>query len=102
MIHVIATIEAQPGKREVLLAEIQRIVPLVRAEAGCIEYGPTVDESIELAVPVPQRPDVVTMIEKWESVEALKKHLGAEHMVEYRVRVRDIVAKVMLQVLRPV
>ena len=48
MIHVIATIEAAPGKRDALLAEFRRNVPLVRAEAGCIEYGPTVDMKADL------------------------------------------------------
>ena len=34
MIHVIATIEVQPGRRAAFLAEFHRIVPLVRAAAG--------------------------------------------------------------------
>ncbi|MBI1830559.1 MAG: antibiotic biosynthesis monooxygenase, partial [Planctomycetes bacterium] len=43
MIHVIATITVKPGKRDAFLAEFHRIVPAVHAEAGCIEYGPSVD-----------------------------------------------------------
>ena len=35
MIHVIATIEVAPGRREAVLAEFHKIVPLVRAESGC-------------------------------------------------------------------
>jgi len=101
MIHVLATVELQPGKREAFLAEFHRIVPLVRAEAGCIEYGPTVDLRTGIAVQVPVRDNVVTVVEKWESVEALRAHMAAPHMVEYRGRVKDLVVKVELQILEP-
>jgi quinol monooxygenase YgiN len=101
MIHVIATIETAPGKRDALLAEFHRIVPLVRAEAGCLEYGPAVDAPVTLAMPTPQRENVVVVIERWESVEALRAHTTAPHMQEYRERVKDVVVKVTLQVLQP-
>ncbi len=42
MIYVVATIELVEGKREEFLAEQRNLLPLVRAEAGCIEYVPTV------------------------------------------------------------
>src|SRR5260370_42362869 len=97
MIHVIATIEVAPGKRDALLAEFRRNVPLVRAEAGCIEYGPTVDVKAELPVPVPFRDNVVVVVEKWESLDALRAHMVAPHMQEYRGRVKDFVVRVQLQ-----
>ncbi len=102
MIHVIATIEARPGQREALLTEFRRIVPLVRAEAGCLEYGPTIDAATDIAAQVPQRPDVVTVVEKWESLDALRAHFTAPHMTEYRSRVKDMVVGVRLQILQPV
>ena len=40
---MIATIELHEGKREAFLAEFRKLVPLVRAEKGCLEYGPTID-----------------------------------------------------------
>jgi quinol monooxygenase YgiN len=101
MVHVIATIQVAPGRREAFLAEFRRVVPLVRAEAGCLEYGPAVDASAGLPGQVPPRPDVVTVVEKWESLDALRAHLGAPHMLEYRGRVKDLVAGVQLQVLQP-
>jgi quinol monooxygenase YgiN len=101
MIHVIATIETVPGKRDALLAEFHRIVPLVRAEPGCLEYGPTVDVASGLGAQVPLRENVVTIVEKWESVDALKAHSQASHVVEYRGRVKDLVVRTQLQVLRP-
>jgi quinol monooxygenase YgiN len=102
MIHVIATVELALGRREAFLAEFRRLVPLVRAEPGCLEYGPAVDVPSGLTAQAPPREDVVTVVEKWESLDALRAHVGAPHMLEYRERVKGMVAGVRLQVLQPV
>lgn len=102
MIHVIATIELKPGCRESFLAEFARIVPLVRAEEGCIEYGPAVDAITDISAQLPARADVVTVVEKWATVEHLKRHLSAPHMEEYRPKVKDMVSKTTLAILGPV
>lgn len=101
MIHVIATIEAHPGRRGDLLAEFARIVPLVRAEEGCFEYGPAVDAETDLEAQHRTGADVVTVIEKWASIAHLKRHLDTPHMQEYRVRVQDVVARIEIAVLTP-
>jgi len=101
MIHVIATVEVVAGRREAFLAEFRKLVPLVRAENGCLEYGPAVDIASGAPAQVPLRPNVVTVVEKWESLDALRAHLQAPHMIEYRARVKDLVAGVQLQVLEP-
>ena len=71
MIHVIATIEVKPGKREAFLAEFHRIVPLVHAEKGCIEYGPTVDVSSGIPVQGPLRENIAVIVEKWASAPSV-------------------------------
>jgi quinol monooxygenase YgiN len=101
MIHVIATVELHPGRREAFLDEFRKVMPLVRAESGCIDYGPAVDIATDIAAQVPVRDHVVTIVERWASLEALKAHLVAPHMAEYRGRVKDLVAGVKLQVLQP-
>lgn len=101
MIHVIATIEVTEGKRKAFLEEFQRLVPTVRSEAGCIEYGPAVDVATGITGQLPPRDHVVTIIEKWENLQALRAHLAAPHMAEYRGRVKDLVVGVKLQVLEP-
>jgi len=101
MIHVIATIELVPGRRADFLAEFHRLMPLVHAETGCLEYGPTVDVATGIAVQIPLRENVTTIVEKWESLQALKDHLAAPHMSEYRARVKEMVVKTVLQVLSP-
>ena len=81
MIVVLASIELNGGKREEFLAEFRRLVPLVRAEKGCIEYFPSVDHATHLPVQGPLRDEVVVVVEKWESVAALEAHLIAPHMM---------------------
>ena len=101
MIFVIASIELNPGTRDDFLREFRQIVPLVRAESGCIEYGPTVDATTDLPVQGALRPDCVTVVEKWESLDHLKAHLVAPHMMAYRPKVKDFVQSVKLQILEP-
>jgi quinol monooxygenase YgiN len=101
MIHVLATIELNAGRREEFLAEFHRLMPLVRAEQGCIEYGPAVDLPTGLPAQEPVRPQTVVVIEKWADLPALHAHLQAPHMVEYRGRVKEFVRAVRLQILQP-
>ena len=101
MIYVIAAIEVKPGKREAFLAEFHKLMPKVHKEKGCIEYGPTVDLATEMKAQIPLRENVVTIMEKWESLKALQAHLAAPHMGEYREAVKDIVKGVTLQILQP-
>lgn len=101
MIHVIATIELAAGQREAFLTEFRRLVPQVRAEAGCIEYGPTVDATSGIAAQGAPRLDVVTVVEKWNDLPSLKAHLVAPHMEAYRPRVKHLVRSTNLQVLEP-
>ncbi len=100
MIFVIASIEVKPGKRDAFLAEFRKNMPNVHAEKGCIEYGPTVDLATEMKAQIPLRENVVTIVEKWESLEALMAHAAAPHMAEYRAKVKDIVVGTSLQILR--
>lgn len=102
MIHVIATIELNPGTRDPFLTEFHKIVAPVRAEAGCLDYGPTIDAETGIAAQGSVRSDVVTVVERWESLEHLQAHLIAPHMVEYRPKVKGFVKSVTLQILKPV
>ena len=101
MIHVIANIEIHAGRRQAFLAEFRKLVPFVLAEDGCIEYGPAVDTPSGIGAQQPLRDDLVTVIEKWESVEHLRRHLAAPHMLDYRVAVKEMVIDTTLFVLEP-
>lgn len=100
MIHVLAHIEIRPRQRDAVLREFHRIVPLVLAEAGCLEYRPTVDAATPLERQQ-RNPDRIIMIERWESVEHLEAHLVAPHMLEFRERVKGLVLQSVLHVVEP-
>ena len=102
MILVLVTVEVKDAQRDRFLEEFAKIVPLVRAEAGCIEYGPTLDAETDIEGQVGPRENVVTIVEKWESLEHLKAHLTAPHMLEYRPKVKPLLAQTRLQILKPV
>ncbi len=99
MIYVIASIHVQPGGLSRFMEILKRNVPAVRAEKGCIEYRPTVD--VDAGLP-PQRlePDTVVIIERWESLDALRAHLASPHMLAYREKVKDLVSSVSIKVLQ--
>ena len=101
MIHVIATVEVAEGRRDDFLDRFGRVVPLVRAETGCLEYGPAIDAATDIAAQQPVRNNVVVVVEQWESLEALNDHLVAPHMAEYRTSVKDLVVSTSLRVLEP-
>ena len=101
MIHVIATVQLAPGTREKFLAEFRKVIPDVKAEAGCIEYGPAIDAQTDIAIQAKVGDDRVVVIEKWETVAALKAHGVAPHMQAYRARVKEYVRGMELRVLSP-
>ncbi len=101
MIHVIATIGIVPGQRDRFLAVFRDLVLTVRAEAGCIEYGPAIDVADALDGQSAARSDTVTVMEKWDDVAALRRHLASPHMLKYRETVKDFVTAVEVQVLEP-
>ena len=101
MIHVLATVELKSGRREDFLSEFHKIVPLVRQEKGCVEYGPAIDTATDISAQGRLRENVVVVIEKWENLPALEAHLIAPHMLEYRGKVKEMVARTQLQILEP-
>ena len=83
MIHVIAIITAKPGKRSELLTAFSKIVPLVHAEKGCVEYQPVTDADDAGDIQTALGPESFIVVEKWESMDDLKAHGASDHMVEY-------------------
>jgi quinol monooxygenase YgiN len=101
MIHVIAVLTTQPGKRDVVLKEFRANVPNVKAEQGCIEYGAAVDADPGPAFQKKFGSDTIVVIEKWESMEALKAHAAAPHMAAYAAKVKDMLASRVIHILSP-
>lgn len=100
MIHVLAIVTAKPGQRDAVLREFHANVPAVLAEDGCLEYGPAVDAG-GLGFATELGPDTFVAVEKWDSVDALKAHAAAPHMLSYGARTRDMLASRVIHVLSP-
>ena len=101
MIHVIAVITAKPGQRENILTHFRANVPAVRAEKGCIEYGAALDADTGLGFQAKWGPDSFLVIEKWESLAALKAHAAAPHMAAYAAKTKDWIASRTIHILSP-
>ena len=80
-----ASFDALPGAEEALLAALSRYVVLTRHESGC--------RNVDLVASVTHTGRVL-VIEKWESPEAVQRHLDSPLMTDMaRAVVGSITAK---------
>ncbi len=101
MVHVIAVITAKPGLRENILQLFRANVPAVRAEQGCIDYGAAVDADPALPFQTRWGADTFLVVEKWESMDALKVHAAAPHMAAYGAKAKEFIASRVIHILSP-
>ncbi len=102
MVYVAAIITAKPGKRAELLKLVHANLAAVRAEQGCLEYGPTIDVAGFGNPQAALGDDTFVFIEKWESADALKLHFTQPHMIDYVAKSKDLIANRAVHVLEPV
>jgi quinol monooxygenase YgiN len=102
LIHVIAVITAKPGKRAEILGHFRANVPNVHKENGCVEYGAAVDAQNALAFQTKWGEDTFLVIEKWQSMEALKAHAAAPHMAAYGAKTKELIASRVIHIMAPV
>jgi quinol monooxygenase YgiN len=90
MISVIASVQVKPGKKQEFLKSFKEFAVKVRKEKGCIFYFPAVD--VKTDMPVQNTDDNrVTILERWESMEALNGHLASPDMQERMKEEADMV-----------
>lgn len=99
MINVIATVQVKEGKRSEFIDLFKKLVPIVTAEKGCIEYFPTIDLPADLP-PQNINENEVTIIERWESLDHLMAHLATRHMAEHMEKEKDLVEKASIKILQ--
>ena len=99
MINVIASIEVKKGRVSEFIEIFKKNIPNVLTEKGCVEYLPTIDVPTGLP-PQELNENIVTIIEKWDSTEALQAHLSSPHMVAYGREVKNLVEKVSIKILK--
>ena len=81
--YVTARVFARPGLGTDLKAEMERNIPLVRAEKGCIRYD---------LLTLPGQPECFLYNEVWEDEAALRAHAASAHMAAYHERTRELTA----------
>ncbi|MCA1793572.1 MAG: putative quinol monooxygenase [Desulfotignum sp.] len=101
MIHVIASIQIKQGQVSSFLEIFTSNMPAVLKEKGCIEYVPAVDIPTDL--PIQEKNEqVVTVIEKWNSLDDLKAHMSAPHMLAYKEKTKALVEEISVKILKQV
>ncbi len=71
---VVANIHAKADKVDLVRAELLKLVPITRAEAGCIQYDLHQDK---------ENPAHFLFYENWESRELWHTHMNAPHLATY-------------------
>jgi quinol monooxygenase YgiN len=85
-----------------ILSHFHANVPAVKAEQGCIEYGAAIDATEAPAIQTPWGPETFLVIEKWESMAALKAHGASPHMAAYGAKTKEFIANRVIHILSPV
>ena len=84
---ILAQITAEPGKEDLVRAELEKLVPITRAEDGCIQYDLHVDT---------ETPGFFVFYENWESRELWQTHMNAPHLAAYMAATEGAVAQFVL------
>ncbi len=101
MIYVIASIQVKEGKLQEYVDMFKANAKLVRQEKGCVHYIGAVDADSGLPMQKREK-NVMTVLEKWESPDALREHLVAPHMKAFGEKRKDFVEGATVKVLEEV
>lgn len=71
---IVANIHAKSDKVELVKAELLKLIPITRAEEGCIQYDLHHDN---------ENPSHFMFYENWESRELWQTHMNAPHLAAY-------------------
>lgn len=71
---ILAQITAAPGKEDLVRSELEKLVDITRAEAGCIQYDLHKDND---------QPGFFVFYETWENRELWQTHMSAAHLAAY-------------------
>jgi quinol monooxygenase YgiN len=96
MVHVIVTMRIKEGRMREFLAACEELRPLVLREPGCQAYDYTRDTASPRDPQQSIEADRITLLERWESLDALKAHLDTPHMKASGTKMKDMRASVEL------
>jgi quinol monooxygenase YgiN len=102
MLNVIVTMKIKEGRMQDFLTVCGELRPLVLKEKGCQGYDYLRDTASPLGIQEPVDADRVTLLERWESVEALTAHLATPHMKEAGLKMKELRSSVSARVFEPI
>lgn len=71
---IIANIIANEDKIELVKAELEKLIPITRAEAGCLQYDLHQNN---------ENPAHFTFVENWENRTLWQAHMNNQHLADY-------------------
>ena len=71
---IVARILAKDEKRNLVKSELLKLIPITKAEAGCVNYDLHQDN---------ENPNLFLFHETWESRELWQQHMNNAHLAEY-------------------
>lgn len=71
---IVANIHADPDRIDLVKSELEKLVPITRAETGCIQYDLHQDND---------DPAHFLFYENWETRELWQTHMNAPHLAAY-------------------
>ena len=71
---IVARILAKVEKRDMVKSELLKLIPITRAEKGCINYDLHQDN---------ENPNLFLFHENWESRELWQQHMNTAHLADY-------------------
>ncbi|KKJ77295.1 antibiotic biosynthesis monooxygenase [Kiloniella litopenaei] len=71
---IVANIYAKPDQIDLVRAELEKLIPITRAENGCLQYDLHQDND---------DPAHFMFFESWETRELWQTHMNAPHLAAY-------------------
>ena len=84
---ITGNILANPNQIDLVKAELEKLIPITRAEAGCLQYDLHQDN---------ENPAYFMFYENWESRELWQTHMNAPHMAAYMTATEGAIEKFWL------
>ena len=84
---IVANIHANPDQIDLVQAELHKLIPITRAEKGCLQYDLHQDN---------ENPTHFMFYENWESRELWQAHMNTPHLAAYMHATQGAVAEFTL------
>jgi quinol monooxygenase YgiN len=102
VIHLVVTMQIREGAMAAFLDLARDLAPVVQRELGCAEYEFTTDVQSFITTQEPVQKNRVTLLEEWESLDALQAHLATPHMKAAGPKMAALRESVSIRVMRSI